>query len=131
MPTIQIEARVSPEQLLRAVDQMTADELGAFARRVLELRARRSAPLLSSEESALLDRVNATLPPSAMARYRDLSSRREAEALTGDEHAELLAISDALESLDADRIAALAELARARGMTLEAAMASFGIPGSR
>lgn len=110
---------------------MTADELGAFARRVLEMRARRSAPLLSSEESALLDRVNAALPLTTMARYRELSNRREAEVLTGDELSELLALSDALESLDADRIAALAELARARGMTLEAAMASFGIPGSR
>ena len=131
MPTIQVEARVSPEQLLRAVDQMSADELGTFARQVLELRARRVAPLLSSDESALLDRINAALPPAHMARYQDLSRRREAETLTEAEHAELITLSDALESLDADRVAALAELAKVRGTTLDAAMASFGIPSPR
>ncbi len=128
MPVIQVEARVSPEQLLRAVDQMSLEELGAFAQKVLELRARRVAPVLSPEEASLLARVNATLASTERARYAELTRRREEERLTAAEHAELVALSDALEAFDADRAAALAEIAQARGATLGAVMASLGVP---
>jgi len=126
MPTIQVEARISTEQLLRAVDQMPADELAAFAQRVLERRARRVAPLLSREESALLDRANRTLPPESAARYDELVRRRQDDSLSEAEHAELIALSDAQEQLDADRIAALTELAGARGVALGEVMAAHG-----
>ena len=66
-----------------------------------------------------------------MARYQHLARRREAETLTEAEHAELIALSDAQELLDADRVAALVALATERGITRADAMASFGNPTPR
>lgn len=131
MPVIQLEARVSTEQLLRAVDQMSPDELAAFAQRVNELRARREAALLSVDESRLLERINRSPSREQQARYAALVVRRDAGALTDDEHAELLELSDAVEVFDADRVAAVAELARIRGLPLVAMMSTLGVPDAR
>jgi hypothetical protein len=131
MPVIQAEARVSPEQLLRAVDEMSPDELSTFTQRVIELRARRVASVLSTGESMLLERVNRTVASDRRARYDELSARREAESLTPTEYAELLTLSDESESLDADRVAAIAELARLRGVSLDAMMTALGVPDRR
>ncbi|MDF5724673.1 MAG: hypothetical protein PUP91_30260 [Rhizonema sp. PD37] len=48
MPVIQVEAQVSAEQLLKAVEQMQAQEFEVFVTQVLLLRAQREAPRLSS-----------------------------------------------------------------------------------
>jgi hypothetical protein len=42
MVSIPIEAQVSPEQLLQAVEQLPPDEFSAFVARLLDLQARRS-----------------------------------------------------------------------------------------
>ncbi len=128
MPVIQVEARVSPEQLLRAVDQMSPEELAAFTRQVIELRARREAALLSADESLLLERINRGQDTARRLRYEALLARRDDGTLTDDEHAELIALSDEREGLDADRIAAVAELARLRGVSLGAMVSALGLP---
>lgn len=125
MPVIQVEARLSPEQILDAVGQMSPDEIASFANRVIELRARRVAPLLSAEESPLLERINRAPSPTQQALLAKLLERRDASALTEAEHAQLIELSDALEMLDTDRLAALAELAGLRRVSLTELMASL------
>ncbi len=127
MLVLQVEARISPEQLLQAVDQMSPDELAAFARRVVELRARRVAPFLSNDESPLLERINGALPLAHRARYAALAAQRSEAPLSEAEHVELIALSDELEAIDADRIAAIAELAQLRGLSLGQMMAALGV----
>lgn len=127
MPVIQVEARLSTDQLLEAADQMSAEELATFTRRVLELRARRAAPVLFEDESPLLERINRGLPAARHARYATLLGRRDAGTLTEAEHDELLALSDEQEALDADRMEALSELARLRRVSLAQAMTSLGL----
>ena len=52
MPTLHIEAELSPEELLAAVQQLSPAELDAFTAKVLALRAARVAPSLPAAESA-------------------------------------------------------------------------------
>lgn len=125
MATIQVE--VTPEQLLRAVEQLPADQLVAFAEQVLALRARQLAPSLAHDEAALLAVINEGLLIDVQRRYDALIARRQAEVLTPEEHSELLKLSDEIEQLDAERVGALSELASLRGTTLAALMHSLGI----
>ena len=68
----------------------------------------------------LLLRINRGPTDEARARYDELLERRRAGTLTDAEHAELIRRSDESEALQADRVAALADLARLRGTTLGA-----------
>lgn len=101
-------------QLLRAVEQMSWHELDAFVAQVLVLRAQREASTLSDDESALLLRINRAVPEILQQRYNELIAVREAEQLTDQQYAELLDLTTEIEQREADRVAALAELARLR-----------------
>jgi hypothetical protein len=130
MPTIHVEAEVSRKELLEAVEQFSSLELAQFVGQVLALRARREAPGLSASESELLLRINRGMPEELSGRYGELIAKRNAEILGQDELTELLRLTDAFESFEADRVAALGELARIRGVSLEKLMAELGIPAS-
>jgi hypothetical protein len=93
----------------------------------LALRARREAPSLPASESELLLRVNDAIPIELQSRYAELIARRRDELLTPAELEELLGLTDEIERLEARRVAALAELARLRRLSLEELMGSLGI----
>ncbi len=82
---------------------------------------------LSAEESRLLQEINLGLPDATWHRYRELLPKRSAETLTASEHAELIAISDQIEELDARRAERLVELARVRQTSVAALMEQLGI----
>ena len=126
LPVIRVEA----EQLLIAVKQMQLHELDAFVTHVLGVRAQREAPMLSADESALLLRINNAIPAALQQRYDALVTRRDAESLTMEEHAGLLELTTQIEQREADRIAALAALARVRGTSLSDLMHTLGIQAS-
>jgi hypothetical protein len=127
MPTIQVEAQVSTEQLLRVVEQLPAHELDTFVAHVLTLRAQREAPHLSQDESALLLKINHTIPPDVQQRYDALIAKRRAETLIPEEHTELVHLSDQVEQLEAERMAAVASLAQIRGMSVAEVMQALGL----
>jgi hypothetical protein len=127
MPTIHVEATVSGDDLLDAARQLGPDEFGRFVTAVLDLRAQRQAPRVPAAEADLLLRINAGLPVDVRRRSEELSAKRQDGTLTPDEHAELLRLTDDVERQQADRVAALAELARLRGVSLTAVMAQLGI----
>jgi hypothetical protein len=128
MPTIHLEAEVSHESLLKAVDQLNSNELDQFVTDVLNLRARRGPDRLPSSESQLLARINDGLPDGLRARYTELIDRRGQELLTPEEHEELLRLTDEVERREVDRVTALTELAQSRGVPLSALMQLLGIP---
>jgi hypothetical protein len=130
MPTIQVEAKVTVDDLLRAVDQFETAELDRFVDRLLALRARRHAPCLAREESDLLERINRGLPPDLQQRYAELIGKRQSESLTPEEHGELLRLTDQVEALEAARLQWLVELARIRQKPLGALLQELGIPAS-
>jgi hypothetical protein len=128
MPTIHLEAEVTRESLLKAVDQLNATELDQFVKDVLNLRARRRPDRLTSSESELLSKINDGLPDAMRARYTELIARRQQEQLTPEEHEELIVLTDSVEHREVERLAALAELAGSQGVTLSVLMERLGIP---
>lgn len=127
MPTIHIEAHVSPGELIAAVEQLGTAELDRFLSQLLALLARRRAPSLPTEEADLLLQINRGLPEDLRARLDELDARREAETLTGDEHAELIRLVARLEELEAQRIESMSRLAALRGVSLPALMRDLGL----
>ncbi len=128
MPTIQLQAEVSRDALLEAVGQLSPPELDQFVAEVLQLRSRRGPTRLGATESELLARINQGFPEGLRDRYDELIARRRGESLTPEEHQELLRLTAEAERLEAERLAALAELARIRGVPLRSLMDDLGIP---
>lgn len=127
MPVIQLEAQLPPEKLLKAVEQLDAQELEEFASNVNALVAKRKAPSLATHEADLLLKINEGVPASVQQRYSELIALRQAETLTAEQYAELLRLTQQVEQIEAARIQNLSELARLRGMSLTALMESLGI----
>ena len=127
MPTIQIEATLSADNLLEAAAQLDPAELERFVEQVLKLQAHRKAPGVSEEEAKLLLEINSGLPGDLQKRYRVLRGKRDDEALTEDEHRELVILSDQIEHKHAQRLEALVRLASLRNTTLRGLMNDLGI----
>lgn len=106
---------------------MAPQELDAFVTRVLSLRAEKQVPRLPGDEAALLLTINQPIPPDTQQRYDMLIAKRRAEELTPEEHAELLELTDHVESAEAVRVGALAALAQLRGVSLSELMCDLGV----
>jgi hypothetical protein len=128
MPTIHLQAEVSRDALLKAVEQLSPPELDQFVAAVLKLQLRRGPARLGAAESELLSRINRGFPEGRRERYAGLIDRRRDESLTPEEHQELLRLTAEAERIEGERLAALAELARLRGIPLRALMDDLGIP---
>jgi hypothetical protein len=128
MPTIQLQAEVSRDALLQAVGQLSPPELDQFVAEVMKLRSRRGPARLGAMESELLARINQGFPDGLRDRYDELIARRRGESLTPEEHQELLRLTAEAERIEGERLSALAELARVRGIPLRALMVELGIP---
>jgi len=127
MPTIQIEADLSSDQLLSAARQLPRREFDQFVTRVLSLRAERGAPILPAAESELLLKINHPVPDDLQRRYDEMLARRDARTLTSEEHEELLGLTDQVEMLEAERMSNLLELAQLRRITLDELMDQLGL----
>ncbi len=123
MPIIEVNSNA----LLEAVRQLPAAELDAFIDKALSLRAEAKASTLSPEETQLIRRINRGLPTAVSRRYARLTARRKKGTLTDDEHRELLRLNHEAECRDADRAAALLELAKLRGVSVRMLMKQMGI----
>jgi hypothetical protein len=90
-------------------------------------------PVLSKEETALFEKINVGLPASTWDRFNELRDRLDAETLTPEEHAELMSITYNMETIHAERLGHVLELAQLRGRTLDQMMAELGMvsPGVR
>ena len=120
-------SQLSTEQIISAVTHLSLSELEQVFDHVLALQAERKAAHLSAAESALLARINQGLPSALRERIACLRARREAEIITDAEYEELTRLTDRAEELHADRMAALVELAKCRGVSLPGLMDQLGI----
>jgi hypothetical protein len=127
MPTINIQADISVDVLVKAAEQLSEKELRQFTSQVLALNAKRMAPSVTQEEAELLLRINGRLPEDVQRRYAELIARRDAETLGDEEHQELLRLTKQVEALDGARVEALSQLASRRGVTLSALMRQLEI----
>jgi hypothetical protein len=127
MAQLQIQTKLSVDDLIKAINQLNKPELENFVRQMLVLQAQRKAPNLSKREAELLDKVNHAISPEVQKRYDWLIERRKAEKLTSDEYSELLKLTDIVEKLEAKRVKYLAELAQVRRITLSQLTEQLGI----
>ena len=118
---------LTPEDLLSVVDRMETPQLKRFVRQILARTARRLAPLLDRQESELMEKINEGLPDETEDRYRELIAARQAETLTSAEMAELQAITEKAETLQAERMKHLVALAQLRDVPLTELMTELGI----
>ena len=98
MPTVQITAQASTDELLRSVASLPAAELEQFVTRVLALRARLKAPTIPDQEANLLHKINIGLSAIQQQRFADLNLKRQEETLTDEEHQELLVLIEEMET---------------------------------
>lgn len=85
MTVIRVEAQVSADQILRAVEQMSSQDLETFVTEVLKLRAQREIPSLSVSESELLVKINQGISDEMQGRFSELIDKRQRLALSDEE----------------------------------------------
>jgi hypothetical protein len=127
MPTINIQADVSVEMLVKAAEQLSETELRHFTSQILALHAKRTAPSVTQAEAELLVHINSRLPKDVQRRYDELIAKRDAETLSDAEHEELLRLTKQVEAFDVARVEALSQLAAHHGVTLSALRRQLGI----
>jgi hypothetical protein len=127
MPAPSARVSLSLEQLLEAVDRLSPAQMREFERR---MAARRSDQRNDrSDEAPLVRAAKARLTPAADRRLKTLIARSERGRLTREELAEYQALAQEAQQLDAERVEALAKLARSRGKSLGAVKAEIGRDG--
>ena len=123
MPVLQ----VSGPDLLKAVQQLEPDEFDAFLEQALSLRTRTKPATLSATETRLITRINRGLPNEVSTLYSRLVQKRKRRILTADEQAELLKLTEQVETRDAERAEDLLELAKYRQVPIRVLMREMGI----
>jgi hypothetical protein len=121
MITVEIPAKFTIEDLLKAVEQLPPQELTKFVRQAVALQAKKGGALLADdEEQALLTVVEQRLPPDLQARLDTLRAESRQRPLTVSKQAELLQFVQQVEQRDLQRTEALIELAQKRGISVSA-----------
>jgi hypothetical protein len=129
--TIPVEAQMSTEQLLHALEQLPPKEFVTVIDRLLAVRAQRQEPHLSQAETALLFQINQGIDTLTAERLNELTAKRRNETITPDELQELIGLTDKVEQFDAQRLAALDALAGLWRISLAELMSRLGIPPPR
>jgi hypothetical protein len=119
--------RLSTDEIISAVAQLSLPEIEEVFDHVLALQAERKAGHLSPAQSALLIRISEGLPAELAERLAALKAKRDDDTITDDEYEELTRLGDQAEELHADRLAALVELAKLRGVGLPVLLDQLGI----
>jgi hypothetical protein len=124
---ISVQAKLTTQDLMAAVEQLEPAEAEMVSRRLLHLQARRKAPHLPEREAELLREVYREKRPGFQERFDELNAKRRAFTLTPEEHGELLQLVEESEAFTARRLEALAELAQLRQLSLPALMKQIGL----
>jgi hypothetical protein len=127
MATFRVEAQITSDELLKAVEQLSPADLERFVAQVIALRAQQKAPHLPKAEAELLLKINQGLPDDLGERYIELKAKRQAETLTPKERQELVRLTAQVEKIQAQRAEYLAKLARLRKTTLTTLMENLGL----
>lgn len=127
MPTIKIQAQLSKEDLLKAVEQLSLSDLEGFVQDIITLKAKNQAPSLSSDETELLLKINQGLSSAIQSRYQSLIQKRDSETLTMAEYQQLLELTEQVELHQVQRLDSLAKLAQLRQVSLTDLMTQLGM----
>jgi hypothetical protein len=126
MATISVQAKLTTEDLLRALEQLDLLELEKVARHITRLRTHKSHEL-DPREAELLKTARQRRPRAFQNRYQHLMQQRQKEALTSTEYEELLRMTGEAEAFETQRIKALMELAEIRRTDIDSLMGELGL----
>lgn len=122
--------RAKKAQVVAVARELDTKDLEAVIHDLLTMRAQRSAPALPREEAALLAKINRGVSPEKLQRFESLQARRRAEAMNDQEQTELIALTEEMEKMDAQRVKHLAKLAQIRKISLRELMSQIGLSAS-
>ncbi len=125
MTAAQIQPKFAPAELLGNVATLETIELEAFFQQVAQLLALRKSPSLSGRETQILQKINEGYPTMLQQRYDVLMRISENRPLSQAEQAELEALTDQFEALDAERLNHIMELAQLRGVPVARMLQQF------
>ena len=127
MAVVSVQAQLTMQQLLDAIGKLEPGELEAVTRKALQLQAQHNAQSRFQREAELLDIIFRKKPAAFRRRFDRLNAKRKAFQLTLAEHEELLRLIDEVQAFDVRYVAALAELAKLRQVSLPELMEQLGI----
>ena len=107
--------------------QLELADLESIASKVNQLVAQKKAPNLPAREAFLLQHINNGLPVELHEKYRKLMTKSADEALTEEEHQELLKLVPVVEAKQVERLKYLVELAQLRNTSVDDLMDQLGI----
>lgn len=119
--------RLSTEQIIVAINELSLPELDQVFDTVLTVRAERLAPTPSAVEESLLKRAKQGPPAEFQAHFNALKAKRADGTINDAEYAELTQLSIQAEILHAERMEAIGELARLHGRRLPEMIAELGL----
>ena len=117
MPTITLEAQLTPEVMSRAVRAMSETELEELERSLRNEKLRRFSSDVSEDEAALLEAVTQPMPHQA--RWDELLQLRENDDWNETLNAEMLRLNEDREAANVRRVAAEMRLANLRGVPFQ------------
>jgi hypothetical protein len=120
---------MSLDEILAAADRLDETGLDQLLQQVSLMRARRQAPLLSPQESSLLQQINQGLPDDLDRRSQALREKSQNGAITPTEAAEFGQVNGLIEKLAAQRIEALIKLSELRQVPFTQLLDDLGIHG--
>ena len=85
---------------------------------------------INKKEANLLTIINQPIPEKLLKEFKKLDALKKERLLSEKEHLKLTKILDAIEKLNADRLVALAALAKIQGKPLKQLMIQFGVNNS-
>jgi hypothetical protein len=127
MATVSVQARMTTEDLIAAIEQLEPAEAEKITRRLLSAQARRRVPHLPEREAELLREIYREKRSGFQERFDLLSEKRRTFTLTSEEQEELLRLVDESEAFTVRRLEALGELAQLRQLPLPALMKQLGL----
>jgi len=127
MAIVSVQAKMTTEDLIEAIEQMEPVEAEKITRRLLFLQERRRAPHFPEREAELLREIYREKRIGFQERFDLLSAKRRAFTLTSEEHVELSRLVDESEAFAVRRLEVLGELAQLRQVTLPALMKQLGL----
>lgn len=114
------------QNLIEKISRLPPDQMAQVEAFVNSLQERKPV-FFSNEETVLLKIIKEMSRNPFRKRLNALREKLRNETITTDEHIELLWLTEQVERRNVDRVSALADLARLRGVSLPEVMGQLGI----
>ncbi len=122
-----MDTQISVDQILDTASQLNKRDFERLLTTLNLMRARRTAPSLSKNETSLLQKINTGFPAGKWARLAELDKKMESSGLTDAEAEESLKLAEELEAYTVQRFLLLKQLASLRNLPVEQVMKDLEI----